>query len=59
MDSHYHDLFIKFRDKDGEIIFERGITHKKLYDVVETINQLNKCHQAICNKSLIEYIRIE
>lgn len=59
MDSHFHDLYIKFKNNNLEIVFNRGITHKHLYDIIETINQLNRCHEALNGKPLIESIRIE
>lgn len=59
MDPRYHDLFIKLKGTDDEIVFTRGITHDELYTIIETINRLNECHRAFKHKTIIEYIKIE
>lgn len=59
MDATYFDLYIKYKDAEKEVVWERGITWGVLEMYLRMIREINKVDIKLFGKSKIEYIRIE
>jgi len=59
MDDVYFDLFIKYKDAEKEIVWERALTWPAVEMYLQMLNRLNKKDIELFGKSRIEYFRIE
>lgn len=59
MTATYFDLFVKYKDDQEEIVWERCITWAVLELHLKSLRQLNETHIKLFGKSIIEYFRIE
>lgn len=59
MDATYFDLFVKYKDDEEEIVWERCITWTVLELHLKSLRQINETHIKLFGKSIIEYFRIE
>lgn len=59
MNATYFDLFVKFKDDQKEIVWERCITWTVLELHIKSLRHLNETYIKVFGKSIIEYFRIE
>lgn len=59
MDAIYFDLFIKYKDAEKEIVWERSLTWGVLELNLRMLKNINEIDIKLFGKSRIEYLRIE
>ena len=59
MDAIYFDLFIKYKDAEEEIVWDRALTWAALGLNLKMIEHFNQTDIKLFGKSRVEYLRIE
>lgn len=59
MDNTYYDLYIKYKDKDDEIVWARALLWPELSLYIDMFKRFNDIDIKVSGKSKIDYIRIE